>query len=148
VAGYGPIYVVGGEGGFMGSDGVNSVDFPILAGHGNRMWLEPRYFDPGVRPIGWLKVIIPERPDLPEEDLLLDALLAFAPACSGGRRPSLPAVAAKLKDAERLDFNLDLEKVPAEWAAPWEEARPLLREIGIWRARLTPVPAVRSAGAA
>lgn len=80
MAGYGAIYVVGGEGGFMGRDGVNSIDFLILVGHGNRVWLEPHYFDTSIQPLGKLKVIIPARPDVPEEDLLLDALLAFAPA--------------------------------------------------------------------
>jgi hypothetical protein len=30
-------------------------------------------------------VLISARPDLPEEELLLDALLAFAPACTGDR---------------------------------------------------------------
>jgi hypothetical protein len=71
-------------------------------------------------------------------------VLAFAPACFGDRCPSLAVVAAKLKDAESLDFDAAPEKVPAEWSALREEARPLLREIGVWRGDLTPV---RFAGA-
>jgi hypothetical protein len=138
---------VGGEGGFLGTDGVNPICFQILVGHGGRMWLGPHYFDPGIQPIGNLKVLIPARPDLSEEDLLLDALLAFAPACFGDRCPSLAAVAAKLKDAESLDFDLAPEEVPAEWAVLREEARPLLREIGVRRGDLTPVWSARSWGA-
>ena len=123
----------------MGSDGVNPIYFQILVGHGNRMWLEAHYFDPSIKPIGKLKVIIPEQPDTSEEDPLLDAVLALAPACFGNRRPSLAVVAAELKDAERLDFDAAPGEVPAEWHALREEARPPLREIGIRRAGLTPM---------
>jgi hypothetical protein len=130
----------------MGTAGVNPIYFLILAGRGDRMWLEAHTFDPRLRPIGKLKVIIPARPDLPEEELLLDPLLAFAPACFGDRRPALAEVAAKLKDAGSLDFDRAPEKEPAEWAALREAARPLLREIGIWRGHLAPVRSSRSRG--
>jgi hypothetical protein len=60
----------------------------------------------------------------------------------------MAAVAAKLKDAERLDFDAAPQDVPAEWAALREEARPLLREIGIRRADLAPLRFAGSAGAA
>jgi hypothetical protein len=76
------------------------------------------------------------------------AVLAFASACFRDRLPSLAVVAAKLKGAERLDFDAAPEKVPAEWAALREEARPLLREIGIRRADLAPVRFTGGAGAA
>jgi hypothetical protein len=45
-----------------------------------------------------------------------------------------------LVDAESLDFEATPEKVPPEWAALREEARPLLREIGIRRGDLQLVP--------
>jgi hypothetical protein len=76
------------------------------------------------------------------------ALLAFAPACFGDRRPSLAVVAAKLKDAERLDFDAAREKVPAEWSALREEARPLLGELEVRRVDLTPVSCAGSSKAA
>jgi hypothetical protein len=132
----------------MRSDDVNPICFQILAGRGNRMWLEPHYFDPNIKPIGKLRVLVPERPDVPEEDLLLDAAPAFGPACLGDRRPSLAVVAAKLRDAESLDFAAAPQEAPAEWAALREEARPLLREIGIRRADLAPLRFAGSAGAA
>ena len=133
------IHVVGGEGGFMGSDDVNPIRFQILVGHGNRMWLEAHYFDTSIKPIGKLRVVVPERPDVSEEDLLLDAVLAFGPACFGDRCPSLAKVAAKLKNADRLDFGAAPAEVPAEWYVLREEARPLLRHVSIWRGNLTPV---------
>ena len=68
---------------------------------------------------------------------MLDALPAFAPACFGDRCPSMAAVAAALKGAESLDFDLAPEKVPGQWAALREEARPLLRGIGVRRGDLT-----------
>ena len=55
-------------------------------------------------------------------------------------------VAAKLKDGERQDFDAAPGKAPAEWAALREEARPLLRELGIWRGELAPVRFARSSG--
>ena len=45
MAGYSKIYCIGGEGGFLGSDGMNPIDFQILVGDGNRQWLEARYFN-------------------------------------------------------------------------------------------------------
>jgi hypothetical protein len=61
-------------------------------------------------------------------------VLAFAPACFGDRCPSLAVDAAKLKDAESRDFDAAPQEIPAEWASLRDEARPLLRDIGIWRA--------------
>lgn len=139
MAGYGSLYVVGGTGGFMGSDGVNPIYFLILVGHGSSMWLEAHYFDPSIEPIGKLTVIIPERPDTSEEDLLLDAVLAFGPSYFASRCPSLTTVTQKLKNTKCLDFNAAPEDVPAEWYALREEARPLLRKMNIWRGDLTPV---------
>ena len=36
MSGYSKIYCIGGEGGFLGSDGMNPIDFQILVGDGNR----------------------------------------------------------------------------------------------------------------
>ena len=122
----------------MGTDGVTPIYFQVRARHGDRMWLEAHYFDPSIEPIGELKVLVPARPDVSEEDLLLDAVLAFAPDCFGDRCPSLSVVAARLKDAESLDFDAAPGELPAEWHALREDARPPLREIGIRRAGSTP----------
>jgi hypothetical protein len=59
------------------------------------MWLEPRYFDPAIEPIGRRKVLIPERPDLPEEEILLDALLALGPAGNPGNLGNLQKVVCR-----------------------------------------------------
>ena len=50
MAGYSKIYCVGGEGGFLGADGMNPIDFQILIGDGDRQWLEVRYFNRDIKP--------------------------------------------------------------------------------------------------
>jgi len=77
VAGYSKFYVIGGQGGFMGADGVNPIEFLVLVGDAGRQWLEPHYFDRSIKPIGRLRAIVPAGPDQP--DSLLDACIAFCP---------------------------------------------------------------------
>ena len=73
MAGYNKIYLIGGEGGFKGSDGINPILFQILVGDADRQWLEVHYFDQNIKPL--VKSIIPEKPDVG----LLDACIAFYP---------------------------------------------------------------------
>ena len=77
MAGYSKLYCMGGEGGFMGVDGINPIGFFILVGEGNRQWLEVHYVDKKITPIGNVKVIIPKAPELPQS--LLDACIVFFP---------------------------------------------------------------------
>lgn len=136
MAGISKLYVVGGQGGFMGSDGVNPVDFIILVGDSSRQWLEPVYHDPSIKPLGRLTTIIPEGPDRP--DSLLDACIAFAPGFFS-KCPSLKKVRVQLADTERLDFDLGRSAIPTSWAALREEARPIYQHICMWQATLVPM---------
>lgn len=133
MAGYSRIYVLGGEGGFMGADGVNPIEVLILVGNADRQWLEPHYFDNSIKPLGAVRVIVPTEPDHP--DAVLDACLAFCPqrfaAC-----PSLPGVAAQLQGVQRLDFHPDPQGIPAAWGQLRDEARPLFATMPIWQADL------------
>lgn len=135
MAGYRKIFCIGGEGGHLGSDGINPILFQIFVGDASRQWLEVNYVDTAIKPIGKIKTIVPRGPD--HRDSLIDACLAFYPkffeSC-----PSLPAVKEKLNDAERMDFDMG-ENVPAEWAQLREEARPLMNKLAIFRADLVPV---------
>jgi hypothetical protein len=136
VAGYSKIYVTGGLGGFLGADGVNSIEFLVLVGDADRQWLEPHYFDKTIIPIGRIRVIVPARSDHP--DALLDACIAFCPrhftSC-----PSLVEVQSALRDADHLDFHLNPEGIPAAWPKLRDEARPLFAAMNIWRADLVPL---------
>jgi hypothetical protein len=136
MAGYSRLYVIGGLGGFMGADGVNPIQFQILVGDADRQWLEPHYFDTSIRPIGSLRVIVPAGPDDP--DALLDACIAFFPQ-HFTRCPSLAAVEAALRAADRLDFDAKPEAIPTGWTRLREEARPLFGQLNIWRADLVPL---------
>jgi hypothetical protein len=136
MAGYSKIYVVGGQGGYMGADGVNPTEFLVLVGDADRQWLEAHYFDKSIRPIGRLRVIVPAEPDHP--DSLLDACIAFYPqrfrSCS-----SFEEVESALRKAERLDFHAGSQQIPSAWSGLREEARPLFAAVNIWRADLIPI---------
>ena len=66
MADFSELYVIGSQGGFMGADGVNPIEFLVLVGDASRQWLEPHYFDKSINPIGKLRSIIPAGPDQPE----------------------------------------------------------------------------------
>lgn len=100
---------IGNFGGSMEIDGLNPISLQILVKHGNRMWLEPHYFDKTLKPIGNIKTIVPEKPDDPNS--LIDACLAFAPKYFQ-ECPSLEEVKQSLKGAEFLDFDIGKEKIP------------------------------------
>lgn len=133
MAGFSRLYVVGGQGGFMGADGVNPIEAMVLIGDADRQWLEARYFDTSITPIGAVRVIVPAGPDLP--DSLLDACIAFFPryfkAC-----PSLAEVESALEGVERLDFDARPQDIPFAWAKLREEARPMFAQMAIWKADL------------
>lgn len=128
--------MAGHPGEWMGSDGIGTIGFLILAGEGNRQWLEPHSFDPSLQPIGRLRTLIPEAPDHP--DALLDACIAFCPRifryC-----PSLQEMEAALQDLEMLDFNLSPREVPKAWTRLREEARSIFRQLHLWKADLVPL---------
>jgi len=135
MAGYSKLYVVAGQGGFTGSDGVNPIEFLVLVGDADRQWLESHYFDGSINPIGKLRVIVPVEPD--QADSLLDACIAFCPR-HYRECPSLAGVEAALRDAERLDFHVCPEDISTAWAKLRDEARPVLADMSIWRADLVP----------
>lgn len=136
MSGYSKIYCIGGEGGFMGSDGMNPIDFQILVGDGNRQWLEVKYFNSNIRPMGRVRVIIPKGPDPIYKDALLDACLAFFPEYFQ-KSLSLTKVVEAVGNAKRLDFDADGE--PDGWAELREEARLLFGQLIIYKAELIPL---------
>lgn len=132
MASYSRIYCIGGEGGFMGSDGVNPIDVQILDGDGGRQWLEPLYVQGPGPGLGNLKALVPKGPDHP--DALLDACIAFEPH-RFGRCSSMADVVRQLGRTEQIDFDTG-EGVPATWAKLRDEASPLFAKLHIWEARL------------
>jgi integrase len=71
------IYCVGGQGRFMGADGVNPILFQVLVGTAEREWFEPHYFKRSLKPLGQIRDIVPEKPNSP--NALIDACIAFYP---------------------------------------------------------------------
>ena len=136
MAGFLEMSVVGGEGGFLGADGVNPIEALLLVGWSDRQWIEPHYFHRSLKPIGKVRVLIPATPEAPE--LLIDSCIAFLPryfrSC-----PSFREVASELEGATRLDFHMHSDQIPGSWNRLREEARPIFESINIWSAKLTPV---------
>ncbi|KRE48371.1 hypothetical protein [Paenibacillus sp. Soil724D2] len=108
----------------------------ILEGNSDRQWYQSRVISAHVKPIGRIKVIIPEGPDLP--DAVLDACLAFYPSFFT-ECPTLPIVQKKLQNATRLDFDLDLEAIPPEWSMLREEARPVFDRLDVYEIKVKKV---------
>ncbi len=102
----------------------------ILLSYGRRPWFEIRDRRGRPRPIGRISAVVSANLDF--DVALLDVLLALWPehfeACA-----SLGAVKAKLARAEILDFQGRPERIPAEWAALREEARPIYERLKILR---------------
>ena len=136
MAGFSSLYVIGGEGGFAGADGVNPIRLLVLVGDADRQWMEPHYFDTTLKPLGQVRIVVPAGPDNP--DSLLDACIAFFPehfrSC-----PSLAGVESALRETERLDFDAARHKIPEAWFALREEARPLFQQLPLWRADFVPL---------
>jgi hypothetical protein len=128
VAGFTRIYCIGEAGGFLGGDGLARISLQILVGDGDRRWLEARYLEPGLGPMGRIHVVIPRRPDDPLA--LLDACLAFVPQrfeeCG-----SLEVVRKRLAYARRLDFHHHAEEIPEEWAELRLEAVSVFRRFAV-----------------
>ena len=133
MAGYSSIFCIGGVGGFQGVDGINPINLEIFVGNSNRMWLESHYVDTTLKPIGKIKVVIPEIPDA--LDKLLDACIAFAPKYFQ-ECPSLEKVKKELENAEILDFDLGKDKIPDLWKSLRKEATPIFKKLNIFEAEL------------
>ena len=113
-----------------GGSPIARPEVAILLDQSDRPWFEIRSPHGRPRPIGRIGSVVPASLDF--DGALLDVLLALWPerfkAC-----PSLRAVEAKLARERMLDFHLGADKIPTEWAALREEARPLSERLIIVR---------------
>ncbi len=134
MAGYSKAFVVGGEGGYMGSDGVNPIDMFILVGDADRQWLEPIYVRRKGKPLGRIKSIIPAMPDDPM--MVLDACLAFMPDYFSDC-PSLPAISERLIGEKRIDLHLGTPNITMDWIRLREEAKNLFAKLPVWACDFT-----------
>lgn len=125
---FNPVYVVLDPDARAGDSRFRTVSFAILVGHSDTAFLKAGVPRSAFHPLGHLDAVVPERPDF--DAALLDGLLAFWPerfrSC-----PSLAAVEAGLRHETRLDFHYHPERIPAEWNALREEARPIFERLEI-----------------
>ncbi len=135
MAGFSKIYLIGGQGGFQGADGINPIRLQIWVGDADRQWLEPHYVDRSIKPLGTIRSLVPARPDDPEA--LLDACIAFFPE-HFKRCPSLSGVASELEGVTQMDFDLGIDRIPKIWPQLRIEARPEFKRLNIYEAELQP----------
>lgn len=133
MAGFSKIYCLGGLGGFNGADGLNPLAAQILVGDADRQWLEPRYYDKKLKPIGKIQFIIPEGPNNP--NMLIDACLAFFSNLFE-QCPSLEEVKEQSLNMTRLDFNALKESIPQSWTKLRKEAEAVFKNLIIFEANL------------
>ncbi len=132
MAGYSKVFYVGGLGGFQGADGINPILFQILVGDADRQWYEVHYFDRKIKPIGQIKIVIPDNPN--SANALLDSCIAFYPSYFSSC-PSMNILENKLLNTKRLDFDLKKD-IPQGWYQLRKEALPLFRQLNIFEANL------------
>lgn len=136
MAGFSKIFCLGGLGGFMGADGINPLRAQILVGDADRQWLEPRYFDRNLKPIGRIKTIIPEGPNHP--NMLIDACLAFF-STFFSECPSMENIKKKAEGMTCLDFDIGKDSIPKGWAELRKEALHIFKKLNIFEADLKPI---------
>jgi len=85
----------------------------------DRMWLKAKYFDISIKPIGKIKILIPNGPFDP--DMILEALLVFAPVIFESC-PTIKIIKDKLKDKQKLQLD-GSEVIPTEWNILLQEAK-------------------------
>ena len=143
MAGYSRIYVIGGQGGFMGADGINPIEVEIRVGQGNRQWLEARYFETAIQRLGDIQTIVPNGPD--SADALIDACIAFYPEHFADC-PAFASVKASVAGKTDLDFT-DPKSLPRDWDILREQARQYFGQLNVWVADLKPLSRKGAAGA-
>lgn len=135
MSGYSKIYFICE---WTGEGAIPDFNFQIWQGEGNRQWLEPKYFDGRLSPIGNINVLIPKGPE--DENALIDACIAFAPQLFE-KCKTLDKVRTKLRNADRLDFDLNQEFIPEEWKKLREEARKIYNNLNL---HVTEIGEIRS----
>ena len=90
--------------------------FILLEQHGNRISLQVFYLDSNVKPIGNIRLVVPEGPGSPSA--VMDAVIAFYPEWFAECK-TLPEVLYQLKNREFLDLDLEM---PSGWKKLREEA--------------------------
>lgn len=133
MSGYSRLYCIGGEGGFLGADGINPMLFQILVGDADRQWFEVRYFGNDIKPLADIIRIVPSGPD--DANALLDACIVFYPE-HFSTCPAMGLVSQQLSSAKLLDFSVGAERIPRDWQRLRDEARVPFTKLHIWEATL------------
>lgn len=115
-------YYIGGAGGFMGSDGLNSKDIEIEVWEGDRRTLVAKHLTYNFQPMSMnLKKFVPHGPD--DEDQARIALILFASNLFKDC-PSYEKVKVECEGIDFIDFSAKLN-VPNHFYDLLEESKQL-----------------------
>jgi hypothetical protein len=131
MAGFSKIYIIGGSGGFLGSDGVNPIIVQILVGRSDGEWLEVNYLDPKYDSLCGIKKIIPRK--AVDDDTILEGLLIFTPWLFIEKCDLMINLKNYFKKLGRKNINLHKD-VPSFWDDLLIQAEPIFKEIKLFSA--------------
>ena len=133
MAGFIKIYMVGGSGGFLGSDGINPIALQVLIGTSSREWLEPNYFDKNFSSLSGITHMVPKSPT--NDENIIDGLIIFAPQL-------FEESCDLLKDAQMHFDKLDKKRIdmskdqPTFWDDLVSQAKPKFKNLKLYRANI------------
>ena len=123
--------MVGGSGGFLGSDGINPIALQILIGTSSREWLEPKYFDEKFSSISGITHIVPKNPI--NDDNIINGLIIFAPQLFEKNCDLLKNAIIYFEKLgkKRIDMSKD---EPEFWTDLIIQAKPIFESLKLFRA--------------
>ena len=131
MAGFSKIYIIGGSGGFLGSDGVNPIIVQILVGGSDGEWLEVNYLDSKYDSLCGIKKIIPRK--TVNDDTILEGLLVFTPWLFSEKCDLMNNLKDYFKKLGRKNINLHKD-APSFWDDLLIQAEPIFRETKLFSA--------------
>ena len=133
MAGFYKIYMVGGSGGFLGTDGINPIALQILIGTSSREWLEPNYFDKQFSSISGITHMVPKSPT--NDENIIDGLIIFAPQLFEKNCDLLKDAYVHFDKLGKKTIDMS-EDQPAFWNDLVSQAKPTFENFKLYRANI------------
>ena len=133
MAGFYKIYLLGGDGGYLGSDGINPITLQILVGTSSREWLEPCYFDKSFKSMCGIKSLVPTQQT--DDDNIIDAIMIFAPKLFENDCPLIKDAIEHFNMLGKKRIDLEQDK-PHFWDDLRKQAKPMFDKLNLFSANI------------
>ena len=131
MAGFHKIYMIGGQGGFLGSDGINPIGFQILVGNADREWLEVKYFDEHFQSIAGITHMVPLRPI--NDENIINGIIMFGPQLFMQDCDLLKDAFKHFKDLGKKKIDMGIDQ-PDFWNELVDQAQSKFQNINLYSA--------------